>query len=369
MRFCVIGAGNGGRAFAAYLSSKGHPVNLYNRSYTKISDIKKKGAVKAKGKIKGSFPIDLIRIDLELAIKDVDVILVVIPASGHKDLAKKIAPYLTQDQIILLNPGRTFGAIEFHGIITRERGNLSVFIAETQTLLFTSRQLKKNKVEILKIKDSVDFSAFPEKNTFFIYDTLKDVFPQLNPVDDYLEVTLRNIGMLLHPVISLLNAGSMNIGREFKFYKEGATSRICEVLEFVQLEINKIFNVLGLKQFGFCEWVKKSYGVEKKNIYDAIQHVKSYENIKAPNRLNTRYFTEDVPTGLVPLASLGDFLGINTPIINSIINLTSILCGTDFKKEGRTIDKLEIKELITRRIVKEHEIFDLELWQKSEMDI
>ncbi|MEJ2295868.1 MAG: 2-dehydropantoate 2-reductase N-terminal domain-containing protein, partial [Candidatus Lokiarchaeota archaeon] len=49
MKFCVVGAGNGGRAFAVYLSSKGIPVNLYNRSFSRIADIKKKGKLKAKG--------------------------------------------------------------------------------------------------------------------------------------------------------------------------------------------------------------------------------------------------------------------------------------------------------------------------------
>ena len=87
MKFCVIGAGNGGRAFAAYLSSKGHPVNLYNRSFSRIADIKKKVGVIASGEIKGYFPCNLITQDLELAVRDVDVILVVVPASAHKDIA------------------------------------------------------------------------------------------------------------------------------------------------------------------------------------------------------------------------------------------------------------------------------------------
>jgi opine dehydrogenase len=148
MKFCVIGAGNGGRAFAAYLSSKGHPVNLYNRSFSRIADIKSKGKLKSKGEIKGSFPLNLVTQRLDQAVKNADVILVVTPASAHKSIARNIAPYLMKDQIILLNPGRTFGAIEFLQIIKDQIGSFPIFIAETQTLLFTSRQLEKNKVQI-----------------------------------------------------------------------------------------------------------------------------------------------------------------------------------------------------------------------------
>ncbi|MFX0021561.1 MAG: NAD/NADP octopine/nopaline dehydrogenase family protein [Candidatus Hermodarchaeota archaeon] len=352
MKFCIIGAGSGGRAFAAYLASKGHPVNLYNRSLTRIIDIKKKGGIKASGEIKGFFPINIVTQDLKLAIKDADIILIVVPASAHKDIAKKIIKYLSHDQIILLNPGRTFGAVEFRRTIEKEGITFPIFIAETQTLLFTSRKLKKNGVKILKIKNSVDFAAFPDKNTFYIYDTLKDVFPQLNPVEDYLEMTLNNIGMLLHPTISLLNAGAMDSGLDFKFYAEGATNRICEVLENVQIELNNIFKILGISQFSFCSWVNNSYGVNKKCIHDSIQAIIAYKNIIAPKILITRYFTEDVPTGLVPISSLAKFLGVQTPIIDAIIQLTSILCGVDFRNEGRTINGLELEGIINKRITK-----------------
>jgi len=350
MKFAVIGAGNGGRAFAAYLSSKGYSVNLYNRSFTRIFDIKKKHGIRSRGAIKGFFPIDLITQDLKLAIKDVDIILIVTPASAHRSIAKKIAPYLSQDQIILLNPGRTFGAVEFRKIIEEERGSFPIFIAETQTMLFTSRQLKKNKVEVLKVKNSVDFCAFPENDNFFIYDTLVDVFPQLNIIDDYLEVTLNNIGMLLHPALSLMNAGALDGGKDFKFYKEGATQRTCEVLKTIQFELNKIFQTLGLKQIRFCKWAQNSYGIKEKCIYEAIQKINAYQNISAPKTLITRYLTEDVPTGLVPTASLGEYLQIDTPIINSIVNLSSILSGIDFKKEGRTIENLGLEDYISNRI-------------------
>ncbi len=353
MKFSIIGAGNGGRAFAAYLSSKGHPVNLYNRSFSRIADIKKKGGVKSKGEIKGYFPLNIITQRLDYALKKADVILVVTPASAHKDIAQKIAHFLTKDQIILLNPGRTFGAIEFSQTIKEEIGSFPVFVAETQTLLFTSRQLKKNGVQILKIKDSVQFSAYPEKYTFFVYDTLHEIFPQLVPVDDYLEMTLNNIGMLLHPTLSVLNSGIIDIGKEFKFYSEGATKRTCEVLERIQIEINKIMHILGLKQINFCKWAKNSYGVSGKCMYDVIQEIIAYKDIIVPKRLVTRYFTEDVPTGLVTISSLAEFLGINTPIIDSIINLSSILCGMDFKSLGRTINKLKLEEYIKRRITSE----------------
>ncbi|TFG24391.1 MAG: NADP transhydrogenase subunit alpha [Promethearchaeota archaeon] len=350
MRFCVIGAGSGGRAFAAYIASKGYSVSLYNRSFTRICAINEKSGIDASGELTGFFPLDCITQDIKLAVKDANVIMVVTPASAHKHIAKMIAPYLTEGQIIILNPGRTFGSIEFIKIVEKYRGNIPIFVGETQTLLFTSRQLSENKVNIIKIKDSVGFSCFPDKYNDLVYEIIKDIFPQLEPIDDYFEITLNNIGMLLHPTISLFNAGLMDFGKKFKFYKEGTTPRVCLVLEMIEMELNEIFEKLGLKQLRYHKWAEKSYGVKAETIYEAIQKVDPYQDIYAPPQLITRYFTEDVPTGLVPISSLGKFLGVPTPTIDSVIHLASILCGIDFMKEGRIIEKLQIQNLLTERL-------------------
>lgn len=350
MRFCIIGAGSGGRAFAAYLSSMGYPSSLYNRSFSRISEIQQKGGIEATGELVGFFPIDLVTMDLKLAVKDANIILVVTPAFAHKEIAKKLSPYLKEGQIIILNPGRTFGSVEFLRIIENERGKIPIFIGETQTLSFTSRELPGNKVNIIKIKNSVNYSIFPDKYTDLVHEILKDIFPHLVPNEDYLEVTLNNIGMLLHPALSLFNAGPIDFGKEFKFYKEGATPQICQVLEEIEIELNEIFGILGLKQLRFDNWAAKCYGVYANSIYDAIQKVEAYRNINAPAQLVTRYFTEDIPMGLVPIASIGDFLGIDTPTINSIIHLSSIICGVNFRKEGRTIEKLQLENYLRERL-------------------
>ncbi|MEJ2252670.1 MAG: NAD/NADP octopine/nopaline dehydrogenase family protein [Candidatus Lokiarchaeota archaeon] len=225
-----------------------------------------------------------------------------------------------------------------------------MFIGETQTLLFTARALNKNKVQILKIKNSLNFTAFPENHTFFIYDTLKDVFPQLNAKKDYLQETLHNIGMLLHPTITLFNTGCLDNGKMFKYYKEGATRQICKVIEQLQFEINMIFQYLSIEPINFCQWAQQSYGVKGNNIYHTIQRIESYSEISSPQSLITRYFTEDIPTGLVPISSLAKSLDIETPTIDSIIQLSSVICNRNFFKEGRTIDKLNLNMFIQKRL-------------------
>jgi opine dehydrogenase len=53
--------------------------------------------------------------------------------------------------------------------------------------------------------------------------------------------------------------------------------------------------------------------------------------------LKHRYITEDVPFALVLASSIGDDLGVATPVIDSLVTLASTACETDFWVEGRTL--------------------------------
>jgi opine dehydrogenase len=53
---------------------------------------------------------------------------------------------------------------------------------------------------------------------------------------------------------------------------------------------------------------------------------------------------------LVPLASIGDMLKVETPTIKSIISLASIMRGIDFWKKGRTVQNLGIKGMTIKEI-------------------
>ena len=44
-RFLVVGAGNGGRAMAAFIVQRGYHVDLYNRSLEHVQGIKQEGGI------------------------------------------------------------------------------------------------------------------------------------------------------------------------------------------------------------------------------------------------------------------------------------------------------------------------------------
>lgn len=333
----------------AYIVDKGYHVDLYNRSIENVREIKDQGGVWARGKLEGFYTIDKVSDNFEELVPRADIIIVVVPAFAHEEIAANLAPHLKHAQTIILNPGRTFGALTFRKVLDQNWVPDDVYVGETQTLLFTARALTGNGVEIYYIKDSVELSCTPEDKIYVMHSRVHDVFPQFRPVKDLLATTLNNIGCIFHPATTLLNASSIDRAQSLLFYKEGISPNVAEVLGKIEKEISSVGEKLGIKIMRVVDWIEQTYGVRAPTIYEAIQQVEAYQNISAPITLNTRYLLEDVPTGLVPISSVASHVGVETPTINAIIQLSGAVCGKDFWKVGRTVEKIGLRESLRAR--------------------
>ena len=348
----IIGAGNGGRAFAVYLSRLGHDVTLLYRTSKYVKNIKNSKRILSFGYITGSYKIKNITNNYKEAIENADFILYVVPASIHLEITKKILPYLKNNQIIILNPGRTWGAIEVYNTIRKYRPKLQIHVGETQTLLFTCRKIYDFGVSILKIKNTVDFCFYPEEDNELLFPIINSIFPEFNLVDDIRETSLNNMGAVIHPVVTVLNAGSITRKSQFHFYEEGISRNIANLVEKIDKERCKILKYIGVKPTSLIKWANQVYGCKATDYYEVFHQIESYKNIKAPKSLRIRYLTEDIPTGLVPLSSIGKYISISTPNINSIIVLANTLLNTNFYKKGRTIEKYPaLKSLLIKKWV------------------
>ncbi len=338
----IIGAGNGGRAFAAYLAQKGYKVNLCYRTLQNIHHIMETKTIESEGEVEGTFSLNLVTDRYDLVLKTANLILLVVPASVHVSIVKDMLPYLRDGQILLLNPGRTWGAIHVKSVIAQERPNLQVYVGETETLLFTCRSVEDRGVTIFKIKNSMNYCFYPESDNAYVDYIISDIFPNLSLVDDVKITSLTNIGAIIHPAAVVLNAGAISRQDGFLFYREGLTKEVVNVIENVDKERCAIMARIGMAHETFLEWAKKTYGVLYGDYFEAFQNIVPYKDIGAPTSLFTRYITEDVPTGLVPFSSMGEYFDIKTPFIDSIILMASSLVGEDFRITGRTIENVGV---------------------------
>ncbi|CDZ75554.1 putative NAD/nadp octopine/nopaline dehydrogenase [Peptoniphilus sp. ING2-D1G] len=340
----IIGAGNGGFALAAHLSSMGACVNLYDLYPQYIEGIKNsKEITLILNKEKSIQRINNATSNIREAIEGAELIMVVTPAFTHKQIAKEIAPFLSEDQKIVLNPGRTAGAVNFLEELKINGCSAEVIIGEAQTLIYSCRKLDNTSVEIFEIKKQVDIGVIPINRTDELLNVINEYFSQFVAVSNTLVTSLSNIGSMFHPLPVLLNLGWVeNKNYNFKHYWEGISPSVAKMIETLDRERIGVAQAYGIKILDTKEWLKKSYSVRGDDLYELLQSNNAYKEILAPTSIDTRYLLEDVPTGLVPISELGRIIKVPTPNIDATIILASSLYDKDFIEEGRNLKKLNL---------------------------
>ena len=160
--------------------------------------------------------------------------MAVVPAFVHRRLAEEIAPHVEENALLVLNPGRTGGALEVASILAQKGKHIPV--AEAQTLLFACRRKGEKAVHLSGIKNLLKIGVFPSKRTNDVMIRLKKIFPQFQAVPDVLTTSLGNIGAMFHPASALLNVGPIQSGRDYDYYRETMTPAVTRVIEKVDQE-------------------------------------------------------------------------------------------------------------------------------------
>jgi opine dehydrogenase len=361
-RYTVIGAGHGGKAMAADLAAKGFAVTLYNRTAERISEIVACGTIDLEYEdgITRCCGLALATSEIGEAIEEADVIMVVTPASAHRNIAHDCAPHLHDGQIVILNPGRTGGALEFRQILDRSGCTDGVVVAETGTFIFASRSTGPAQARIFRRKNAVPLAALPAVHTGRVLEAICDAYPQFIPAPNVLHTSLDNMGAIFHPALALLNAGWIERTKgEFQFYIDGVTPSTAHALEVLDRERVTVAASLGVHARSAVRWLRDAYSAKGDTLYEVIQGNPGYRGIKAPRNLRHRYIFEDVPFSMVPLLSLGSQFGVDMQAVDAMVRLACVLHSTNYYERGRTAEDMGLKGLRVgevKRYVHEGEI-------------
>ncbi|GAG89162.1 unnamed protein product, partial [marine sediment metagenome] len=188
-------------------------------------------------------------------------------------------------------------------------------------------------------------AALPATDNDAVIQSLEDVYTQLVPARNVLEVSFGNINYVLHCPVAVLNAGWIDSTKgNFMFYWEGMTESVCRVMEKVDREKIEVARGIGFSLMPAHDYLKHFYQSEKPGIdlHDFVTHSRAHggRGPDAPKDLHYRYVSEDVPNGLVPISLFGEAVGVPTPAIDSVITLASILNEADYREEGRTLESM-----------------------------
>ena len=188
----------------------------------------------------------------------------------------------------------------------------------------------------LKLTTGVLLAGLPRAGTDRLYDLVKDVWPAVEKGESVLQTTLQNGNPVIHPAVTLLNAGLLErTGGGFLFYEEGVTESVGRLIEAVDEERQAIAGALGITILSDpALGIKQGYMLEE-NYSTGYSTAPGFLGIGAQSELDHRYLTEDVGYSLVFLTDLATRLGVATPVMDAVIAIASVVLARDFRAEGR----------------------------------
>ena len=349
MKIAVLGSGNGGCAVAAECGLLGHDVRLFDfgKFPANIREIKKAKGIQCSGVISGFAPVSYAGHDIEKAVSDAELVFVVCPSYATVPFAQAYKKVMKKGQKVIICPGTNGGSLVFKKELGLEFSNPDIIVSETSTLPYACRMVNPGEVRIFhKLKDGVFFASLPASETGMVYRIFSSIYPGSRRYENVLQTMLQNGNNVIHPAVSLLNVGRIESPEDFFFYEEGVTPAVGKLMEAVDKERMAIAAAFGLEilsepETGFLQ----GYMLEK-NYHTGYSEAPGFAGIQAQTRIDNRYFTEDVGFGLVLLEDMAKAVGVETPVITSIITLVSVLLETDFHEDAlRTLDQLGLAGL------------------------
>lgn len=351
MKIAVIGAGNGGQAIAGYLAMQGYDIALYDIVKEKIEELKKLGGIKLEGRISGFGKLSCITTDIKEAIQGAEIIMVTTIANAHKAVSQSIAPFIVDGQVIILNPGRTCGALVFKQTLVEAGCKAHFYLAEAQTLVYACRIIHNGTVNIIGVKDEVLLAALPSSDTDYVLSKIKPLYPSFMKTANVLRTSLENIGAMFHPCVLLFNAATIERNEVFWFYRD-MTEQVASFIEKFDAERLAVGKAFGIDLLGVNEWIKFAYkDTEGNTLCERMRNNPAYHDIKSPSSIFTRQLTEDIPTGVLPIMELGCAAGVNTPLLESMIHICEALLGQDLHTNGRNLKNLGLEGKTKQEII------------------
>lgn len=341
----VLGGGNGAHAASADLALRGFDVHMYEdeRFASHMQTVFDTQEIEVTGACGDAVAhISMVTTDLKKAVEGVTCIIVTVPAFAHSDYAKKLAEVVVPGQIVFVLPG-TFGSLIFWKVF-QEKGIKDVVVAETHTLPYATRLCGPGKSLVMSLFDPLKVGVIPANKTKETMEELSQYYDCLEPVESVLACGLSSLNPIIHVPGCILNAGRIEVAKgEFFFYTEGFSDCVVRTTEAIDLERISILQALGYQSDIAAHGIGGS--IQSDSIKEVIANDPNFAKIKGPADIKNRYYSEDIPYGIASWAKLAKLIDLETPIMDSMVNIGNILLNMNCWESGRSLAELGIEQM------------------------
>ena len=373
----VLGGGACAQTFAADLSLEGYKVRLYELPEFALKTLGKvldSGEIELAGpqinfkwfKRTGTAKVEKVTTDIREALDGAGIVIVALPAKGHQPFFERMIPHLQDGQMVSIFPDN-FGSLMLRAMMKESGCNADVVIGGWSSMPYGVRMAEPGKLDCILRTRELMGDALPAGDGEIFFATMKqlpvfDGTVELKRGDTVIGVGLSNPNPVVHVPGSILNLGAMEVTAmegtlgipkgKYSMYKHGMSPAVSRVQVAFYREEKKIAEALGIKTVDFTEDQFFSKGSIMGVEYEAPFSDVILPPIVGPDSVEHRYFTEDIPVGTVVRYRLAKQLGVDVPVIESMVRLGSLACNRDFLDEGISLRDLGLEGLSREEIVK-----------------
>ena len=248
-----------------------------------------------------------------------------------------MAPYLNDGQIIIFEPGY------LSTCYLLKHCDKEIISVEAESSPIDCRITAPCECNVL-FKNVVNpFGVYPKCAQPKVKAVLDSLGFPYRFTTNVIESALHNPNLIVHTIGAIFSIPRIEYTKgKYWMYKEVFTPHVWNVCESLDKEKMTIMTAVGVdnpqRYVEACQ--ERNFINDPRSPLDSFFDYAMNSSPEGPSTPDSRYIMEDVSEGLVLLESLGQVLNIETPTCSGLINIANAAMGVDFRKMGRTVEKL-----------------------------
>lgn len=281
------------------------------------------------------------------AIPGADLVILALPAYARAAVLETIAPHLTGNVWVGSLPGS--GGFDWLVQKALQGASASVSIFGAQRVPYISRIIHYGR-EVFgsSKKEGIAIAAIPQSRCSEIASILEDILQMpVSCLSNFLEISLATSNPILHPARIYTLFHDYETGRFWQepiLFYEGWDDAASELLIRMDREVHDIFAHIPLDLSGISPLLKH-YGVQNaQELTRKISGIASFKGIPTPMLeteegfipdFQSRYFTEDIPFGLLIIKGVAAITGTATPAIDKVLTWAQEMMHKEYIVDGK----------------------------------
>lgn len=342
MRVAILGAGGVALATAAMVHQQGHVPVLWSPSGAgtlalRDADLQATGALEARFR-------PAVADGVEAAIRGADVIIVALPATGHRKVFDLALPHLSSDQTVIVSAQLSFGALYLAQSLQTHGVEATIVALSTTVLL--GRRTAPTEVSIGGIRKALEAAVIPADRGGQALDVCNALFGQrFRLARSLIQISLSNLNPPVHMANSLCNLTRIERAEPW-FNYDGITPAVARLILALDRERLAVAAAYRVTVRTVEEHFRISFdlpdGMSLAEMAAAVHRQRN--GPPGPTALDTRFVTEDVPFGIVQVIALARQASVPVPLHEAGLQFFDALYGRTFTAENDLLPLIDLAD-------------------------